>query len=131
MSSFLRGLDAAMQATDTKKPENPVAVRELLAARIKEGWNYRHLSREKSFTSESHAGDALNAIFYHPPRFANFNRPNIPNGWSGSRETMPILTALVAGAPPSGYMARLFLNLVETSSNLDKSRHGNRVTHVA
>jgi hypothetical protein len=114
MSSFLGGFDAAMRATETKKPENPVAVRELLAARIKESRNYRRLGREKSFTSESHAGDALNAIFYHPPRFANFNRPNIPNGWSGLREVVPILTALVVGAPPSGYMASLFLNLVET-----------------
>lgn len=115
MASFLRGFDAAMQATDTKKPRNPVAVRELLAGRIKEGWNYRRLGREKTFMSESHAGDALNATFYHPPRFANFNQPYIPNGWSGLRETMPILTGLVTGAPPSGYMASLFLNLLETS----------------
>jgi hypothetical protein len=111
----LRGFDAAMQATDTKTPENPVAVRELLAARIKQGWNYHRLGREKSFSSETHAGDALNAMFYHPPRFARINRPYIPTDWEGLRETMPTLTELVVGAPASGYLADRFLSLIECS----------------
>ena len=66
MAEFLRGFDRAMQAVDTKKPENPVAVRRLLAERIRKGWNYERLGREKGMTSESHAGDALNAMFYQP-----------------------------------------------------------------
>ncbi len=115
MSSFLRGFDMAMQATDTEKPESPVAVRELLAARIRMGWNYRRLGREKSFTSETHAGDALNAMFYHPPRFASVNRPYIPTGWKNLRQTMPTLTALVVDAPASGYLADRFLGLIESS----------------
>ena len=55
MAGFLRGFDRATQATDTKKPENPVAVRALLADRIRQGWNFQSLGREKSFMSETHA----------------------------------------------------------------------------
>jgi hypothetical protein len=64
MAEFMRGFDRAMQAIDTRKPENPVAVRALLADRIRQGWNFRRLGSEKGFTSETHAGDALNAMFY-------------------------------------------------------------------
>jgi hypothetical protein len=115
MAEFLRGFDRAMQAIDTRKPENPTAVRTLLADRIRQGRNFKRLGREKGFTSETHAGDALNAMFYQPPRFANRGRPSIPDNWSGLDATMPTLTALVTGAPSSGYLATLFLNLVESS----------------
>jgi hypothetical protein len=115
MAEFLRGFDRAMQVIDTKKPENPVAVRELLASRIRHGWNFERLADEKGFTSETHAGDALNAMFYQPPRFANRGRPSIPDNWDGLDTTMPTLIALVTGAPSSGYLASLFLNLVESS----------------
>jgi hypothetical protein len=115
MASFLRGYDRATVATDTKVPENPVAVRALLADRIKRAWNYRRLGREKGFTSETHAGDALNAMFYQPSRWANTGRPTIPNNWSGLQTSMATLTELVVGAPTSGYLASLFLNLVESS----------------
>ena len=115
MAEFLRGFDRAVQAIDTKKPESPVAVRELLATRIRQGWNLKRLGREKGFTSETHAGDALNAMFYQPHRFANHGRPSIPDNWNGLDATMPTLTALVTEAPSSGYLATLFLNLVESS----------------
>jgi hypothetical protein len=115
MAAFLRGFDRAMQAIDTKKPENPVTVRALLASRIRRGWNFKRLGREMGFTSETHAGDALNAIFYQPPRIANNGRPSIPDNWNGLDATMPTLIALVAGAPSSGYLATLLLNLVEPS----------------
>lgn len=115
MAEFLRGFDRAMQAIDTRKPENPTAVRTLLADRIRQGRNFKRLGREKRFTSETHAGDALNAMFYQPPRLANRGRPSIPDNWSGLDTTMPTLTALVTGAPSSGYLASLFLNLVESS----------------
>jgi hypothetical protein len=114
-AGFLRGLDRAMQATDTKKPENPAAIRALLADRIRRGWNFKRLGHEKSFRSETHAGDALNAMFYQPPRFANNGRPSVPDNWTGLDATMPTLTGLVTGAPSSGYLATLFLNLVEPS----------------
>jgi hypothetical protein len=115
MAEFLRGFDRAMQAIDTKKPENPVAVRELLADRIRKSWNYKRLGREKGLTSESHAGDALNAMFYQPHRLANRGRPSIPDNWDGLDPNMPTLVGLVMSAPTSGYIATLFLNLVESS----------------
>jgi len=102
-------------AIDTKVSENPVAVRALLADRIKRAWNYRRLGREKGFTSETHAGDALNAMFYQPSRWANTGRPTIPDNWSGLQLSMATLTELVVGAPTSGYLASLFLNLIESS----------------
>ena len=115
MASFLRGYDRATVAIDTKAPENPVALRALLADRIKRAWSYRRLGREKGFTSETHAGDALNAMFYQPSRWANTGRPTIPEDWPGLQPTIPILTDLVVGAPTSGYLATLFLNLIEAS----------------
>src|ERR1700730_371031 len=39
----------------------------------------------------------------------------IPDNWDGLDGTMPTLTALVTAAPTSGYLATLFLNLVESS----------------
>jgi hypothetical protein len=114
-ASFLRGYDRATIATDTKEPENPADLRALLARRIKQGWNYRRLGGEKGFTSESHAGDALTAMFYQPHRFASNGRPSVPSDWPGLRATMAALTDLVVGAPTSGYLATPFLNLVESS----------------
>jgi hypothetical protein len=114
-AEFLRGFDRATQATDTENPENPAAVRELLADRIQKGWNFRRLGHEKGWTSESHAGDALNAMFYQPHRIVSHGRPGIPEDWSGLDATMPTLITLVTQAPSSGYIATLFLNLVESS----------------
>jgi hypothetical protein len=115
MAEFLRGFDRAMQAIDTKKPKNPVAVRELLAERIRKGWNYKRLGREKGMTSETHAGDALNAMFYQPHRFANRGQPSIPANWEGLGANMPVLVGLVVSAATSGYIATLFLNLIDSS----------------
>ena len=107
-------LDRAVQAIDTRKPEI-AGVRALLADRISTGRNFKRLGHEKAFTSETHAGDALCAMFYEPSRFASRGAPSIPNNWSGLDKSMPILTALVTGASSSGYLATLFLNLVESS----------------
>ena len=115
MAVHLRGFDRAMFATDTKTPENPVALRALFAERIRRGWNYRQFEREKSFTSERHAGDAMRAMFFLPYRLVGAGRPIVPDGWNGLDEVMPVLTGLVVGAPGSGYFADLFLNSVESS----------------
>jgi energy-coupling factor transporter ATP-binding protein EcfA2 len=115
MAAFLRGFDRAMQAIDTRKPENPAAIRARLADRIRLGRNFKRLGEEKSFTSETHAGDALNAMFYQPSNFVNVGRPSISDSWNGLDATMPTLTNLVVDAPSSGYLAILFLNLVESS----------------
>lgn len=114
-AAFLRGFDRATLAIDTKTPENPAAVRRMFAERIKEGWNYRRFVDEKSFTSEAHAGDALTAIYYQPPAFMNFGQASLPAKWDGLDATMGTLTELAVGAPTSGYIAELFLNLIKTS----------------
>jgi hypothetical protein len=115
IATYLRGFDRTVLAIDTKKPENPVAVRTILADRVRKGWNYQRYRVEKGFTSETHAGDAMTAMFFQPYPFGGWGRPIIPDNWKGLDEVMPILSALVAGAPCSGYLATLFLNLVETS----------------
>jgi hypothetical protein len=66
-------------------------------------------------TSESHAGDALNAMFYQPHRIANRGQPSIPANWEGLDANMPVLVDLVVSAPTSGYIATLFLNLIDSS----------------
>jgi len=58
-----------------------------------------------------HAGVWGTAMFYQPSRFIGQGRPTIPDNWKGLDATMPTLTSLVAGAPSSGYLAILFLNL--------------------
>jgi hypothetical protein len=87
----------------------------MFAERIKEGWNYRRFEDEKSFTSETHAGDALTAMYYQPPAFMNFGQTSLPAKWAGLDATIVTLTELAAGAPTSGYIAKLFLNVIKTS----------------
>jgi hypothetical protein len=117
MAMFLRGFDRATVAIDTQKPKDPAGVRQAFAVRIQSGWNYNRLGREKSFTSESHAADALTAMFYQPSRFANEGKSHIPDNWDGLRATIETLTNLVVGAGTSGYIATLFLNLIERSAS--------------
>jgi hypothetical protein len=111
----LRGFDRATLATDTKSPENPAAVRRMIAERIKDGWNYRRFEDEKTFTSETRAGDALTAIYYQPTAFMNFGQTSLPAKWAGLDATIEMLTELAVGAPTSGYIAELFLNVIKTS----------------
>jgi hypothetical protein len=114
-AAFLRGFDRATFAIDTKTPQNPADVRRSIAGRIKEGWNYRRFQDEKTFTCETHAGDALTAMFYQPPAFMNRGRTSLPAKWTGLDATIETLTDLAVGAPTSGYIAFLFLNLIDTS----------------
>jgi hypothetical protein len=115
IAEFLRGFDRATLATDTREPENPAAIRELLANRLRRSRNFKHLSREKGYTSEVHAGDALNAMFYQQTSMLNRGRPYVPDNWGGLDATMPTLTALACDAASSGYVASLHLNLVACS----------------
>jgi hypothetical protein len=115
MANYLRGFDRAVLATDTKNPENTVAVRAILAERIRKSWNFRRYQHEKTFMSETHAGDAMTAMFFQPHRIVSSGLPIIPRDWSGLEQAMPTLTGLVVDAPFSGYFATLFVNLVETS----------------
>jgi hypothetical protein len=111
----LRGFDRATLAIDTKNPEKPAEIRALLAERMKRSWNYRRFDHEKTFTCESHAGDTWTAMFYQPPFFMSSGRTILPSNWPGLDMTVKILTDLVTGAPTSGAMAVLFLNLLDTS----------------
>lgn len=115
MAEFVRGFDRGTLAIDTKTPENPAAIRKLLANRIRQGWNFRRYEDEKTFSSERHAGDALTAMFYQRSSFANDGKPSIPGNWDGLDATISTLTELVTGAGSSGYLAVLFLNLVGSS----------------
>lgn len=105
MAEFLRGFDRATFATDTRNPENPVAVRAILADRIRKTWSFKRLAREKGPNSEAQAANALNALFYQERNLFNSGRPNVPANWSGLDANMPILTALVTEASGSGYLA--------------------------
>jgi hypothetical protein len=115
MAPFVRGFDRATLAIDTKTPEDPAEVRQLLANRIKQGWNFRRYEREKTFSSERHAGDALTAMFYQPSSFFNNGRPSTHANWDGLDATISTLTELVSEAGSSGYLAVLFLNLIGSS----------------
>ena len=115
MAAYLRGFDRAVLAIDTTTPEDSTAVRSILADRIRKGWNFQRYQREKTFMSETHAGDAMTAMFFQPHRLVGASRPITPDNWNGLDPVMPILTGLVAGAPSSGYFATLFLNLVESA----------------
>jgi len=114
-ASFLRGFDRATLAINTKNPQKPDEVRALLAERLKRTWNYRRFGRKKTFTCESHAGDTWTAMFYQPPFFMSSGQTILPANWGGLDRTIRILTDLVTGAPTSGAMAVLFLNLLDTS----------------
>lgn len=114
-ASFLRGFDRATLAINTKAPEKPAEVRELLAERLKRTWNYQRFQRERTFTCESHAGDMWTAFYYQPPFFMSRGETILPANWTGLDATIRILTDLVTGASTSGCMAVLFLNLLDTS----------------
>ena len=54
-------------------------------------------------------------MFYQPHRLANRGRPSIPDNWEGLDPNMPTLVGLAVSAATSGYIATLFLNLIESS----------------
>ena len=114
-ATFLRGFDRATLATDTRDPENPTAVRVMLADRIRRGRSFRYFKDEKSFNAETHLGDALSAMFYQPSRWAHQGKANHPPKWPGLLQTMPTLTELVKEAPASGYLATAFVTLIKSS----------------
>jgi hypothetical protein len=114
MASFLRGFDRATLAIDTRQPDNPVAVRALFAERLRRSRMAYSLKHEVSFRVETHLGDALNAMFFQQSRWANSGRAYIPDRWQGLLECMPVLTPIVTSLPMSGYLAVVFLTLVES-----------------
>ena len=114
MGAFLRGFDRATIATDMPQPENPVGVRSLFAERLQRGRRMRDLNYRASFSAETHLGDALHAMFYQPSQFMRARRAHILERWDGVLQTMPVLTPLVTSASQSGYLAVVFLTLMES-----------------
>ncbi|CAN7636993.1 ATP-binding protein [Mesorhizobium amorphae] len=115
MASLLRGFDRAVLSTNATKPAYPAAMRIALAERLKARRNYQQLNWRKEFTTESHAADALTAMFFQQSGILQTRRPSVPDNWDGLEAVMPTLTGLLTGAGSSGYLAALFLDLVETS----------------
>ena len=115
-ASSLRGFDRSTRAIDTPTSEDPAGVRSAIAERMQRTRSMRSLTyRDTSFTAETHLADALNAMFYQPPRFMSRGRPDLPDRWDGLLETLPVLAPIVVAFPQSGYLAVTFLNLIENS----------------
>jgi hypothetical protein len=112
--ALLRGFDRATLATDMPNPEDARSVRAAFVGRLRQSRQMRYLSHETSFTAETHLGDALHAVFYQPSSFMRSGRVHIPDRWQGLLETMPMLAPLVAHFPQSGYLAVVFLTLIES-----------------
>ena len=114
-ADFLRGFDRATFATDTLKSDNPVAIRDAIAARIKQLRTFRYLTREKKFSAEYHLADLVSAFFYHRTNLQMSNRPSFPSGWTGITQTVSALVDLIVAAPSSGYLATAFLNVLDAA----------------
>jgi len=114
-ADFLRGFDRATFATDTLKSDNPVAIREAIAARIKQLRTFGYLRREKKFSAEYHLADLVSAFFYHRTNLQMSNRPSFPSGWAGISQTVPTLVDLIVAAPSSGYLATACLNVLDAT----------------
>lgn len=114
-AALLRGFDRAVLSIDATKPKDPAWLRAAMVGRFMGTWNYRRAARDKEFTTEIHAGDAYSALFFQQSGLFRSSRPSIPDNWPALDGAMPILTNFVVGAPTSGYLALLFLNLIETA----------------
>jgi len=114
-ADFLRGFDRATFATDTLKSDNPVAIREAMASRMKQLRTFRYLKREKTFSAEYHLADLVSAFFYHRTNLQMSNRPSFPCGWAGITQTVSTLVDLIVTAPSSGYLATAFLNVLDAA----------------
>lgn len=114
-ADFLRGFDRATLATDTLKSDNPVAIREAIASRMKQLKTFRYLTREKKFSAEYHLADLVSAFFYHRTNLQMSNRPSFPSGWAGITQTVSTLVDLIVTAPSSGYLATAFLNVLDAA----------------
>ena len=115
LPAFLNGLD---QTTPIgAEGDLPVvAVRRMFAKHLIRGRRWQYRSQEKSLTAEIHLGHALCAMFFHTPRLGIAEpRAHVPDRWQLLPICMPVFDGLVAAAPLSGYVADLFLKIVETS----------------
>jgi hypothetical protein len=115
LATFLNGIDQSTPV-DAEGDAPPVAVRRLFAEHLARGRRWQYWSREKSLTAEIHLGHALCAMFFHTSRFGSIEpRAYVPDRWQLLPTCMPIFDSLVVAAPLSGYVADLFMKIVETS----------------
>lgn len=114
LAKLLHGFDSAVNSVDASKPLDIFELRRVMAARLHRTRMYQRLSREKSFNCEVHLGDALRAMFYQVPGYHLGPRPP-PRPPVDFLPVLPTLAGLVNGAPNSGYLAILFLDLLEVS----------------
>jgi hypothetical protein len=71
------------------------------------------MGREKEFSCETHAAAAITAMFFQDQGIGGARQASIPMNWDGLGGVLPLLTDFVVGAPTSGYLAILFLNVLE------------------
>lgn len=114
-SQLLEGFDRATLASDTAKSDNPVAIREAIIQRLVVTRNYERTKRDIGLSTESHAASAYKALFFLTPGYFKPSKAIVPADWPGLAEVMPALTSFVTGAPGSGYLASVFLSLIEVS----------------
>ena len=79
--------------------------------------------RGGSFTAETHLADALNAMFFTAPVYEPRSRRSSYR-WDGLLKTMPVLAPMVTSFPQSGYLAVVFLTLMENSLRRVFAIHG-------
>jgi hypothetical protein len=115
LPAFLNGIDQATPV-NAEGEVPPVAVRRLFVEHLIRGRRWQYWSQEKSLTAEIHLGHALCAMFFHTSRMGVAEpRAYVPDRWQLLPICMPIFDSLVAAAPLSGYVADLFMKIVETS----------------
>lgn len=114
-SQLLEGFDRATLASDTAKSDNPVAIREAIIQRLVVTRNYERTKHDIDLSTESHAASAYKALFFLTPGYFTVSKAIVSVDWPGLAEVMPALTSFVTGAPGSGYLASVFLSLMEAS----------------
>jgi hypothetical protein len=127
VGAFLPEFDFRMPAETGPLTRDPEAVRALIAERLMAGrwWSYR--GEEKSYTIESHTASALNPMFFQFRYLASGAGAYIGQDHPRLPGLMPSLADLVISLPRSGYLAALFLTLVETSTSAALLPHVVRV----
>ena len=123
ISEFLQGFDRATLAIDTKKSDDPLAVRLAAIARIESTYNFKRTKHEIGLSTETHAASAYKALFFLNTSPITSPTAIIPQHWPELIIVMPAITKLLKDAPGSGYLASLFMSLVETATGRELLPH--------
>lgn len=123
ISEFLQGFDRATLATDTKRSDDPLAVRLAAMRRIETTYNFERTKHDIALSTESHAASAYKALFFLNTNPITSPTAIIPQHWPELIIVMPAITKLLKDAPGSGYLASLFMSLVETAAGRELLPH--------